>query len=447
MKKCPKCGTILDDSKKKCYMCGTELSTNKNPFGNGLTFDNDIGATVTKNQDNVFNNGEDIKFKSKDVVKKNDDNAFFSHNSSSKDYFGTEINKLNSMSYDERSGLQKGFDSIFGSDKTFKSKDDLQKKKDVKKSRIISENGEIATKITYSTKPKEVEPPKKEEVKEKKKPQPSQFFNNISKKDNKESKFDFGFTKKRDDSISTEQQQSNRDKFSFTNNQEKKNDVKKSKSEKNVNKPQAAVLDKFNDVKNNLAKKGKTKGYKNDSVKASGVDNKRMFINLICIVAFIGILVFIYFNFFKKDDVDMAGLTYTMDSEFKLSSKDNYSRYYTYGDSCAVRINYGPTSAGDTFVDNYLDNIKATYEKDERTTIQYEELNINDNIWTSMGVLYLPETTNSIGGVTPKIRYKYTAIVQNGNFYTIIFVNPKEEQTCYDKYNSFVDSLNFDVKE
>ena len=57
MKKCPKCGTILDDSKKKCYMCGTELSTNKNPFGNGLTFDNDIGATVTKNQDNVFNNG------------------------------------------------------------------------------------------------------------------------------------------------------------------------------------------------------------------------------------------------------------------------------------------------------------------------------------------------------------------------------------------------------
>ena len=25
MKKCPKCGTILDDSKKTCYMCGTVL--------------------------------------------------------------------------------------------------------------------------------------------------------------------------------------------------------------------------------------------------------------------------------------------------------------------------------------------------------------------------------------------------------------------------------------
>ena len=55
MKKCPQCGTILEETKKKCYMCGAELQ--KTLFGDfGDTFDEQIGATVTNGQDNVFNN-------------------------------------------------------------------------------------------------------------------------------------------------------------------------------------------------------------------------------------------------------------------------------------------------------------------------------------------------------------------------------------------------------
>ena len=77
MKKCPKCGTILDDSKKQCYMCGTNLDLVKVD----LTENRQIGAVVTGGQDNVFNNGEDIKFKGKDVVKKNNDGAYFSQDS------------------------------------------------------------------------------------------------------------------------------------------------------------------------------------------------------------------------------------------------------------------------------------------------------------------------------------------------------------------------------
>ena len=74
MKKCPKCGTILDDSKKKCYMCGTELVDSKKDVRN---FNNDIGASISRGQDNVFNNGEDIAFKDKDLVRKNNGNVFF----------------------------------------------------------------------------------------------------------------------------------------------------------------------------------------------------------------------------------------------------------------------------------------------------------------------------------------------------------------------------------
>ena len=49
MKKCPQCGTILEETKKKCYMCGAELQ--KTLFGDfGDTFDEQIGATVTNGQ-------------------------------------------------------------------------------------------------------------------------------------------------------------------------------------------------------------------------------------------------------------------------------------------------------------------------------------------------------------------------------------------------------------
>ena len=132
MKKCPKCGTILDDSKKKCYMCGTELVDSKKNVRN---FNNDIGASISRGQDNVFNNGEDIAFKDKDLVRKNNGNVFFSQNSNSQNTFGNEIDKLNSMSYDNRSNLKKGFDNIF-SNKNFKSKDEINGKR-----------------VTYSTNP------------------------------------------------------------------------------------------------------------------------------------------------------------------------------------------------------------------------------------------------------------------------------------------------------
>lgn len=101
MKKCPKCGTILDDSKSKCYMCGASIGVG-GPVSFLDNIDNDIGATVANSQDNVFNNGEDIEVLNLNEVS-NDDNrqTFVSHSSSTRDYYSSEINQLNLGAIDD----------------------------------------------------------------------------------------------------------------------------------------------------------------------------------------------------------------------------------------------------------------------------------------------------------------------------------------------------------
>lgn len=114
MKKCPKCGTVLDDSKKTCYMCGTVLNNNS-PLNFGDTFDNQIGATVTKSQDNVFNTVDSFN-------QKPNQNGFETFQSSgTTNLFKDQFNNLNSIQYDERTALEK----IFSDDSRFKSKDEL----------------------------------------------------------------------------------------------------------------------------------------------------------------------------------------------------------------------------------------------------------------------------------------------------------------------------------
>lgn len=152
MKKCPKCGTVLDDSKKKCYMCGADLTASSSVSDFSSSFDNKIGSSVTRGVDNVFNNGKDIDVNSSDMVESNVGNngSFFSHNSSSRDFFGGEINKLNSMTFDERSESKKKLSSIFGK-KKLKSKDEINSKK--KKGKTNNQEEGKIKKISYSTNP------------------------------------------------------------------------------------------------------------------------------------------------------------------------------------------------------------------------------------------------------------------------------------------------------
>lgn len=107
MKKCPKCGTVLDDSKKKCYMCGAELQkSSAASFGD--SFNAQIGATMSIGQDNVFQNSNNINASVKEVGSKN---LTQNKTSSSSNLYQNQLNGLNSLQYDERTKFEKIFDS------------------------------------------------------------------------------------------------------------------------------------------------------------------------------------------------------------------------------------------------------------------------------------------------------------------------------------------------
>ena len=163
MKKCPKCGTILDDSKKKCYMCGADLTISVSVKDFSSNFDKKIGSTISKGSDNVFNNGKDIDVNSEDIVNEKDKNngSFFSHSSSSRDFFHKEISRLNSGSKEKEEKEEKkekkkkkGF-SLFGKKKDKEDVEEKEEKKTKKEksSKKDDNNGQVK-KITYSTNPK-----------------------------------------------------------------------------------------------------------------------------------------------------------------------------------------------------------------------------------------------------------------------------------------------------
>jgi hypothetical protein len=451
MKKCPKCGTILDDSKKQCYMCGTNLDVVKVD----LAENNQIGAFVSGGQDNVFNNGEDIKFKGKDVVKKNDDNAYFSHDSRSRGFFNEDLNSLNAPEPDRRSKFKKGLDSIFGGKKG-KSDEEAKNKKKEKK---------------------EVEKPKKEEsVIEKKGPQArnkrviseevpntpleqpdsdqaliSKIMSNNEEEKSKNVISQLDPPKEKKEELDKEEKTEKKRSFGFLNEIPEddghdfgftKEPKEKPKEKVKSNKP--SIVDSFkkkvSEVAEKIPKKEKstTRGYKD-----GGQDlkfNGQMFFNLIAIIAFIGVLYFVWnFVINKKADTSLSGLVYDMNSDFKLKSKDAYSRYYVYNDSCTIKIN----TSNNTSVDNYIQNIKDTYGNDPDAMVMFEELKINGKMWSSLGIFYYKKDGNEIGGKAPLAKYRYTSILNKGDFFAIIFVNTYEDSDCQDKYDDFIKTLNF----
>ena len=452
MKKCPKCGTILDDSKKQCYMCGTNLDLVKVD----LTENKQIGAVVSGGQDNVFNNGEDIKFKGKDVVKKNNDSAYFSHDSHSKGFFNEDLNSLNSQETDHRSKLQKSLDSIFGNKKFSDGNDaSSKKKKETTKNVPVEQEQKRGPQARNKRVNEEIsnqpnsQPPK---------PMDSDqelinkiMFDDESTKDKNDiSQTEEVKSKNKKDNIVEEKEEKKKRSFGFLNEVEEESghdfgftkEPKQKAIKVKTNKP--SITDTFkkkvSEISEKMPKKEKvTRGYKDgggDSLKFNG----QMFFNLIAIIAFIGVLYFVWnFVINKKADTSLSGLVYEMNSSFKLKSKDSYSRYYVYNDACTIKIN---TSTNNS-VENYIKNIKDTYGNDPDAMVMFEELKINDYMWSSLGIYYYDKGGNEIGGKTPLARYRYTSILNKGDFFAIIFVNTYEDSDCQDKYNEFVKTLNF----
>lgn len=463
MKKCPKCGTILDDSKKKCYMCGADLTTSTSVKDFSSNFDSSIGSAVSSGSDNIFNNGKDIDVDSKDIVNPDNNGSFFSHSSQSKDYFHSEISKLNDMNGKEVEGKKKK-GGLFGKKK---KKEDKQVKK-----------------ITYSTNPKipqemeqsiiekqldevkKIQKPKEEpedkgnviksSILEERNEQerndtvPDSFknFNSFIDEDEKTGKKESIFSKKKD-GISDDKIENA---FSMFNN-----DTKKHNNNSNV-----SYYDKDSDTVQSDFTKMKEK--RNDS-SPSFVDSikskidlrrkdprelkelSRMIFNMSCLVIFIIIIIVVYFKFLKMETKEeLSGLQFTVPSYFKLSSTQNDYRFYKstqLDNDCSVKVSYGPAANPDDVTERWFSTLKSTYEKDEGAVITKSEMQINGNKWESQRIVYLPTdgTEKDASEILP--RYIYSLYVYNTSFYTVQFANIKEDNECNLQYDKFMNTLEF----
>ena len=115
MKKCPQCGTILEESKKKCYMCGAELQKKPFAFDFGDTFDEQIGATVTNGQNNVLNDVTNVMDGAEGTISNNSSQVTFSNSMNTIDDIQESVVNTSSK-YDNRTAIEK----IFSTDIRYK---------------------------------------------------------------------------------------------------------------------------------------------------------------------------------------------------------------------------------------------------------------------------------------------------------------------------------------
>lgn len=390
MKKCPKCGTILDDSKKKCYMCGCDLhKSNITNFGD--VFDTQIGATVTKGQDNVFNNVNNISAEVNDVFNNGNNtnnvsnSATFTNKSSSADFYKNQINSLNSMQYDERTALEK----IFSGDSRFRSKDEINAEEAMKKNNESNFNSDI------------------------KKDSTSLFGGN---------------------STSGDLQQT----FTPPVENNNLNNIVNESKKKNV-KPMI-------NWGNNLSDNRMVSDYKDKTGKKFSI-NISFVVNTVCFILFLCGLGYIYFTYIKPEkekNVNFGGLNYTIGDDFLLKTEDTYSKYYTMGDNCSIRISYGYTNDVSSYVDDYFEQIKEDFSEEKGYTSITEDMRINNNMWNSLSIMQLEQNAAGTGGYAPNILFKYISIVYKGSFYNITYSNTRGDNTCSSEFDQLVETLAFD---
>lgn len=423
MKKCPKCGTILDDSKKTCYMCGTNLTkSNFSHFGD--TFDSQIGSALSESQSSILENDPEInQFEEKERNK--DNNSFSFINDSATDFFSNDLSQLNKNASPKRT-------------KAKKEETDLQKKKEEKekqekKQQKLEEQKEKKRLQEEKIRQKKVENfIKKKEEKEKIRQEKEERAKKLEEEKKRKQE---EINKKRQEEKERQEEQK---KALLIQEQSKKEEQaleEGNKESQNNSKPKINWGDFLNRTKEKT------------NYKKNNINHFALFFNLGCILLFIGILLFGYFHFLKprhNGDSSLGGLHYKVPTSFKLKNEDSGSRYYTYGENCALRITYGPTNDTDSYITNYLNGIKEQYENDPNAISQFEEMKLNDNVWSGLTIMNLLEDESSSTGYQNVIRYKYVSIVYKGNFYHTVYVNPSNDKVCATGYNEFIGSLLFE---
>lgn len=382
MKKCPKCGTVLDDSKKTCYMCGAVLNDN-NPLNFGETFNNQIGAAITSGTDNVFNNVDSINQNNISEIYSTPAPPPEVPRMNPNDLFQNQFNNLNSMQYDERTALEK----IFSNDTRFKSKDEINSfennnTNNINNSNNVMENNPMDN---SSNVPPPLMPP-----------------------------------------INTQ--------YSSAYIQQPMMQEEKPKRRKGKKDVSNAEINWGDDLK--------------DNNRGGGFHISLSFIfNTTCFILFVIVMIVVYVKFIRpkaNEKVEFGGLVYSIDSEFNLKTDDKFSRYYTRGEKCTIRISYEKINDVDGFIGSYFDNLKDEYESMEGYSTTTSELKINGNTWQELSVLTFQENPSGVGGYSPSTKHKFVAMIYKGIVYDIRYSNVEEDGTCSAMYEKFINTLAFE---
>lgn len=405
MKKCPKCNTILDDSKNKCYMCGADLHS-RNPIDFMGGFDDQIGAAVTKSQDNVFNNVSGISAKVEQVTSNNTEgNATISTGSSSADFYQQQMNNLNSMQYDERTAIEK----IFSNDDRFRSKDEINAEEAMKNNKNnVPQNNPF-----------------------------SDAFNSKKKKKSENLMPSVSHTQQVPVQQSPVQQ------------------VPVQQMSQPVA-PPPVVVPPVNKAKkekkasinwgNNLEKSNKKSFFGGNNSSNNG--NKfsvNFFLNTACFVLLLfGFIVVIIKNVGKDkvETIELGNLTYQLNEKFVLENQSDASNYYTYGENCVLRISYG-LNEEDDFLDTYFNNVQEEYSQEDGYLTRKSTMTIGNNELVEITVTHLKENSAVNSGYTANETYKFVTILHNKKFYEIRFVNLIGDNECSSMYKDLINSLSF----
>lgn len=395
MKKCPKCGTILDDSKKTCYMCGTVLQKS-NITNFGESFNEQIGATVSSVQDNAFNNTKssfESNIDSVGAVNVSNDIRDIK-NSNSDAMFSNQIDSLNSLEYDSnKSAIEK----LFEDDSRFKRKN--------------------ANTFDFD-----------------------QMISNSQNNNSNNTNFNMPINTYNDNDSFDGMNMNNSNNNGNNNQNTSDNDNQNYGSNNNYGK-----VEKDNKSINwgsNLT--GKKKSAPNLVI---GKLSPAMIFNAVCFIVFVGLMCFVYFKYIRADNTykvsDFGGLYYSIDKSFTLKSDDQNRKEYTRGDGCTVNITYGTTTDVDGYVDEYFKKLTEEY-KDKEMHTSINEITIGTNKWKELTVVDLKENpTSSNGEYSSLEKFKYVSIVYGGNYYTVMYGNLFLDNDCSVYFNKFKETLAF----
>ncbi len=436
MKRCPKCGTVLDDDKRKCYMCGADLLKSAiTHFGE--TFDAQIGATISNSQDNVFNSVGNIQADPNEAVGNTGvDNSTFT--SSGADFYNNSndnnnnafsgLDGLNSMQYDNRTALEK----IFSGNQRFKSKDEINaelamKKNDKEQQTPFAQNNNFNNNQDVNIQGNNMVPFPQNNVSN---PVGNMVNNTMN------------------DSVNLSGQP-NLFKSPQQNNVPQNKKAKKPFSsffKNNFKKPGEEQEKKKINWGDNLDKKDNVlnKKFSREFLKNVHLDIG-LIVNTACFIVFIIAMLIIYNKVIKPrkaENLQFGDLVYKINDDFLLKNEYSNSRTYTYGEECNLRITYG-TAAPDDTISKYFDETKEKFSSNSDFITQESKLDINGNTWSSLEILQIEKNDSAISGTQTKVKYRYVTMIYDGNYYRIEYTNTQSDNKCSAMYDEMQASMSF----